>query len=100
MADQAAAGWAVLDYQPGNPELPTLPTPGDPSLGGLSEFGNIADLVFAVQAEERMEVHAAQGGDGFAAWYLGKLWLTPGEPKTGEGAEPSAGTCIYCRAKS
>lgn len=78
MADQAAAGWAVKQYHPGNPELPALPSPSDPSIGKRDEFGNIADLVFAIQGEEILPTFAAQGADGFAGWYLDTVWLTPG----------------------
>ncbi len=75
MADQSAGLFAPLFSSPGNPELPTLPGPGDPTLGKLDVFGIGAGFDRAL--EDFLPVHAAGTGSGFAGWYLDTTWMTP-----------------------
>lgn len=76
MADKGAFTFGVLEYSPGNPQFPVLPT------GPIQ--GTIADLAIgAGLATERgivieLETVAAPGtGSNFEAWYVGTTWVSP-----------------------
>lgn len=83
MADQSAvvSGYGSLVYHPGNPLLPTIPAPGDPATLFLDEFATLADTFFELPEYPQRPVDASglptTGAQGYADWYLNKIWATP-----------------------
>lgn len=76
MAEQGAISWQVLAYLPGNPDLPVLPDPGDPTIGGLA-LASFADADFLLDEHILVDAGGASGGVGFADWYLDTIWISP-----------------------
>lgn len=82
MADQSAvvSGYGEKIYHPGNPQLPTLPSPGDPPTLFLDEFGTLADTLFELPEYPIIPLPASAllgQAQGFGGWYLDKIWATP-----------------------
>ncbi len=79
MADGAASPFQRIAHTPGNPELPTLPAPGDPVDGLATPFGNIAGVTFGVPQVNILPIGGAGPGvaRGFAQFYLDELGAFP-----------------------
>lgn len=80
MATAAASNFQALYHSPGNPQLPTLPAPGDPKDGFLPGPITIAGVTGgAREPEVVLEVHAAGPNlaRGFAQTYLNRVGATP-----------------------
>jgi hypothetical protein len=83
MADQSAvvSGYGAIVYHPGNPEFPTLPSPGDPATLYLDEFGILGDTFFELPEYPIRPPDGSAlpqtGAKGYADWYLNQVWATP-----------------------
>lgn len=76
MADKGAFSFRVLEFSPGNPQFPTLPTGA--LEGTIAPFGQGAALTFEkaeifILEERSAPVVSSQ----FAEWYLGSTWVSP-----------------------
>jgi len=79
MADGAVAPWQLLFHAPGNPQLPALPGPGDPTEGLEDEWGTIAGGRFGSEPINILEVHGAAPGIalGYFGTYLNQVGGAP-----------------------
>jgi hypothetical protein len=82
VADQSAvvSGYGEKVYHPGNPQLPTLPAPGDPATLFLDEFATLADTLFELPEYPTRPPDASglpTGITGFGDWYVNKIWASP-----------------------
>jgi len=79
MADQSAGTFVALRFEPGNPLLPTLPAPGDPTIGILNVIG-VGGQSAVGPFEAVLDDHSAGPSPrilGFGGWYLDTTWMTP-----------------------
>jgi hypothetical protein len=76
MADKGAFTFGVLEFSPGNPQFPTLPT--GPLQGTIVPFGEGASLTFERAPVITLEEYSAPGiGTLFHQTYLGTTWVSP-----------------------
>jgi len=76
MADHSVGRFALLHYDPGNPEFPTLPD-GIDSLH-IIEIGRAPGLSIRAPIPDVLQgKHSATGGTGYADWYLNGIWRQP-----------------------
>jgi len=75
MADKGAFSFGVLEFAPGNPEFPVLPT--GPPQGTLDIFYHAASLTFERAVVLTLAERSATPADLFADWFLGTTWVSP-----------------------
>ncbi len=75
MADKGAFSLGVLEFSPGNPQFPVLPT--GPLQGTLDNFYSAASLTFEKGVVVTLAERSATKKDLFADWYLGTTWVSP-----------------------
>ena len=75
MADKGAFSLGVLEFSPGNPQFPVLPT--GPLEGTLDPLFSAASLTFAKGTVIVLDERSATPADLFADWYLGTTWVSP-----------------------
>lgn len=75
MADKGAFSFGVLEYSPGNPQFPVLPT--GPLQGTRAEFFKAPGLTKERGAVIVLEEYSAPGNMAFAEWYVGTTWVSP-----------------------
>jgi hypothetical protein len=75
MADKGAFSLGVLEYSPGNPQFPVLPT--GPLQGTVDNFYSAASLTFEKGVVVTLAERSATKKDLFADWYLGTTWVSP-----------------------
>ncbi len=80
MAQGAAGRFQSIFHAPGNPQLPTLPNPGDPATGLLVEYGDVPGITTGrPPAPIELEVLGAAPGvaRGYAQTWLNQVGATP-----------------------
>ncbi len=75
MADKGAFSLGVLEFSPGNPQFPVLPT--GPLQGTLDNFYSAASLTFEKGTVVTLAERSATPKDLFAGWFLGTTWVSP-----------------------
>ncbi len=75
MADKGAFSLGVLEFSPGNPQFPVLPT--GPLQGTIDDAFDAASLTFARGTVIVLDERSATKKDLFADWYLGTTWVSP-----------------------
>ena len=75
MADKGAFSLGVLEFSPGNPQFPVLPT--GPLEGTLDIFYSAASLTFEKGAVLTLAERSASPADLFADWFVGTTWVSP-----------------------
>ena len=75
MADKGAFSLGVLEFSPGNPQFPVLPT--GPLQGTIAVPFSAASLTFAKGVVVTLAERSATKKDLFADWYLGTTWVSP-----------------------
>ena len=75
MADKGAFSLGVLEFSPGNPQFPVLPT--GPLQGTIDDAFDAASLTFARGTVITLAERSATKKDLFADWYLGTTWVSP-----------------------
>jgi len=76
MANKGAFTFGVLEYSPGNPQFPVLPT--GPIQGTLVTIGLGAGITKLRGIVIELETLSAPGtGSTFEAWYVGTTWISP-----------------------
>ncbi len=75
MADKGAFSFGVLEYSPGNPQFPVLPT--GPLQGTLVVYPTAAGLATPKPLVDTIDERSATPADLFADWYLGTTWVSP-----------------------
>jgi len=75
MADKGAFSLGVLEYSPGNPQFPVLPT--GPLQGTIAVPFSHPSLTFEKGEVLVLDTRSATPADLFADWYLGTTWVSP-----------------------
>ena len=75
MADKGAFSFGVLEFAPGNPQFPVLPT--GPLQGTLVVYPTAAGLATPKPLIDTIDERSATRKDLFADWYLGTTWVSP-----------------------
>jgi len=75
VADKGAFSFGVLEYSPGNPQFPVLPTGA--IQGTLDEFFSSASLTFEKGVVIVLDTRSATPADLFADWFVGTTWVSP-----------------------
>ena len=75
MADKGAFSFGVLEFSPGNPQFPVLPT--GPLQGTLDPLGSAASLTFEKGTVIVLDTRSATPADLFADWFVGTTWVSP-----------------------
>ncbi len=76
MADKGAFSFGVLEFSPGNPQFPVLPT--GPLQGTLADPMAIgASLTFEKGVVIVLDTRSATPADLFADWFVGTTWVSP-----------------------
>ena len=75
MADKGAFSLGVLEFSPGNPQFPVLPT--GPLQGTLDIFYSAASLTFERGTVVTLAERSATKKNLFADWYLDTTWVSP-----------------------
>ncbi len=75
MADKGAFSFGVLEYSPGNPQFPVLPT--GPIQGTIADAFDAAGLAVGRGEVLTSADRSATKKDLFADWFLGTTWVSP-----------------------